>query len=129
MHLIGSLWMEVAACAPMLAAGTSTTPSLDPVIVNAGMEHVRLENASVRVIEGVLKPGDREQMHSHPAFVTYVIEGGRIRNHFAVGKVVEAELNIGDVLMREPQTHWIENIGQTTLRFLVIELKGAAPGK
>lgn len=129
MHWIGSLWMEVAACAPMLAAVTGAAPSLDPAVVNAGMEHVRLENASVRVIEGVLRPGDREQMHSHPAFVTYVIEGGRIRNHFADGRVVEAELETGDVLWRDPQTHWIENIGATTLRFIVVELEGPAPRK
>ncbi len=125
MHGIGILVMEVAACAPMLAAVGGGAPSLDPVVVNAGMEHARLENANVRVIEGVLKPGDREQMHSHPAFVTYVIEGGTIRNHFADGKVVEAALETGDVLWRDPQTHWIENIGTTTLRFIVVELRGA----
>jgi quercetin dioxygenase-like cupin family protein len=126
MHWIGSLWMDIAACAPMLAAVTGAGPSLDPAVVNAGFEHVRLENASVRVIEGVMKPGDREQMHSHPAFVTYVVEGGKVRNHFADGKVVEAELKTGDVLWREPQTHWIENIGETTLRFLVFEMRGPA---
>ena len=126
MHGIGNFWMEIAAvCGPMLAVVTAATPSLDPVVVNAGLEHVRLENASVRVIEGVLKPGDREKMHSHPAFVTYVVEGGRIRNHFADGKVVEVELETGAVLWRDPQTHWIENIGQTTLRFLVFELRTA----
>jgi len=129
MHGMGCLWMEVAACAPMLAAVASAGPSLDPAVVNAGMEHVRLENASVRVIEGVLRPGDREQMHAHPAFVTYVIEGGKIRNNFADGRVVEAELKTGDVLMREPQTHWIENIGETTLRFIVVELREPAPRK
>lgn len=129
MHWMGSLWMEAAVFAPMLAAVTGGTPSLDPAVVNAGFEHVRLENASVRVIEGVMRPGDREQMHSHPAFVTYVVEGGRIRNNFADGRVVEAELKTGDVLMREPQTHWIENIGETTLRFLVIELRQPPPGK
>ena len=129
MHGIGNLGMEVAACVPMLAAVAGAAPSLDPAVVNAGMEHVRLENASVRVIEGVLKPGDREQMHAHPAFVTYVIDGGKIRNHFADGRVVEAELATGEVLMREPQTHWIENIGDTTLRFLVFELRAAAQGK
>jgi quercetin dioxygenase-like cupin family protein len=90
---------------------------------------VRLENASVRVIEGVLEPGDREQMHVHPAFVTYVIEGARIRNHFADGKVVEADLRAGDVLWRDPQTHWVENIGPTTLRFIVVELRQPTPEK
>lgn len=39
---------------------------------------------------------------------------------------VEAELKTGDVLYREPQTHWVENIGTTPLHFLVTELK--SPG-
>ena len=115
------LWMGLSAGFPVLAAGIQ--PSMDPVVVNAKMEHVKLENDHVRVIDGVLQPGDREQMHSHPAFVTYVIEGGKIRNHFADGKVVEADLRTGEVLFREPQTHWVENIGSTTIHFLVFELR------
>jgi quercetin dioxygenase-like cupin family protein len=114
--------MGAIALAPLLLAGTNP-PSLDPAVVNAGREHVQLENNHVRVIEGVLQPGDKERMHSHPAFVTYVISGSKIRNHFADGKVVEAELKTGDVLYREPQTHWVENIGMTTLHFLLVELK------
>ena len=117
------LLMSLAGSLPVLAAGIAGAPSLDPVVVNAKMEHVRLENENVRVIEGLLQPGDKEQMHSHPAFVTYVIAGSRIRNNFSDGKVVEADLKTGDVLFREPQTHWVENIGSTPLHFLVIELK------
>lgn len=117
------LMMGLAATGTVLAAGDPGTPSLDPVVVNAEMEHARLENGRVRVIEGILQPGDREKWHSHPAFVTYVVEGSRIRNHFADGRVVEADLKTGDVLWRDPQTHWIENIGATPLRFLVVELK------
>ncbi len=118
------LLLGVIACGPLLMAATGAAPSsLDPAVVNAEMEHVKLENSQVRVIEGVLPPGAKEKMHSHPAFVTYVIEGGRIRNTFADGKVVEADLKTGDVLYREPQTHWVENIGTTTLHFLVMELK------
>ena len=97
--------------------------SLDPAVVNAGMEHVRFENSQVRAIEGVLQPGDKEQMHSHPDFIVYLIAGGKIRNNFADGKVVETELKTGDVLFREPQTHWVQNIGTTTIHFLVVELK------
>ena len=121
------LLMGVAAWSPLLVAATGATPpSLDPAVVNAQVEHVKLENSHVRVIEGVLQPGDKETMHSHPAFVTYVIAGGKIRNHFADGKVVEAELKTGDVLYREPQTHWVENVGTTAIHFLVTELK--SPG-
>jgi quercetin dioxygenase-like cupin family protein len=119
-----ALLIGIAAGGPLLVGAAGAAWSQDPAVVNAGMEHVKLENGRVRVIEGMLRPGDRETMHSHPtAFVTYVIAGGRIRNHFADGTVVEAELKTGDALYREPQTHWVENIGTTTLQFVVVELK------
>ena len=123
MNRLETLVMGLAASGSVLPAGTSVAQSLDPAVVNAEMEHVRFENSQVRAIEGVLQPGDKEQMHSHPAFVVYVIAGGNIRNNFADGKVVEAELKTGDVLYREPQTHWVQNIGTTTIHFLVVELK------
>lgn len=117
------LLLAVTTGCPLLMAATARAQSMDPVVVNAALEHVKLENSHVRVIEGVIGPGEKEQMHSHPAFVTYVVTGARIRNHFADGKVVEAELKSGDVLWREPQTHWVENVGTTTLHFIVVELK------
>ncbi len=123
MNRIQFLIAGIAASSPLLMTGAGSPQSLDPVVVNAKIEHVKLENSEVRVIEGVLQPGDREQMHSHPAFVTYIVSGSKIRNHFADGKVVEAQLNPGDVLWRDPQTHWVENIGATTLHFIVVELK------
>ena len=123
MNRLKTMVMRLAASGTVLSAGTSVAQSLDPAVVNAEMEHVRLENNHVRVIEGVLQPDDKEQMHSHPAFVVYMIAGGRIRNNFADGKVVEAELKTGDVLYREPQTHWVQNIGTTTIHFLLVELK------
>jgi quercetin dioxygenase-like cupin family protein len=123
MNRLQLLISGIAASSPLFMTGASHPQSLDPVVVNAKMEHVKLENSRVRVIEGVLQPGDREQMHSHPAFVTYIVSGSKIRNHFADGKVLEAELNTGDTLWRDPQTHWIENIGTTTLHFILVELK------
>jgi quercetin dioxygenase-like cupin family protein len=75
------------------------------------------------VIEGTLKPGDKEQLHSHPAYVIYVIEGGRVRTHGPDGAAVEADLKTGDVIYRDPVTHWSESIGKTTIRLMVVELK------
>ncbi len=123
MTRIQLLMMGVAASGPLFMTATGDAQSLDPIVVNAKLEHVKLENSRVRVIEGLLQPGEREQLHSHPAFVTYIVAGSRIRNHFADGKVVEAELKTGDALWRDPQTHWIENIGTTPLHFIVVELK------
>ena len=123
MHPIQLLMTGIAASTSLFMTAAGSPQSMDPVVVNAKMEHVKLENGRVRVIEGVLQPGDREQMHSHPAFVTYIVAGSKVRNHFADGTVVETELKTGDALWRDPQTHWIENIGTTTLHFIVMELK------
>ena len=95
----------------------------DPAVVNANTIAVKLDNARVRVLNATLKPGEKENLHSHPAYVVYVIEGGKLRNHMPDGRVVEAEFKPGDVFYSEPLTHWAENIGTTTLRFVVVELK------
>jgi quercetin dioxygenase-like cupin family protein len=95
----------------------------DPAVVNAKTIQVRFENARVRVMEATLQPGDKENMHSHPASIFYVIQGGQIRNHAADGKTSEAELKTGDVVYRDPVTHWAENIGATTIRIILVELK------
>jgi len=95
----------------------------DPLVVNSRTIALKLENARVRVLEATLKPGDKEQTHSHPAYVIYVIDGGKFRNHAADGTVTDGEFKAGDVVYRDPVTHWAENIGTTTIRLVLVELK------
>lgn len=95
----------------------------DPAVVNAKTIRVKLENSRVRVLEATLAPGEKEQLHSHPAYVIYVIEGGKVRNHTADGKTNETELKSGETLFRDPLTHWAENIGTTTMHLILVELK------
>ena len=95
----------------------------DPLTVNSNTISRRLENDRVRVLEAVLKPGDKEKTHSHPAYVIYVIAGGKVRNHAVDGTVSEGEFRTGDVVYRGPLTHWAENIGDTTIRLVLVELK------
>jgi quercetin dioxygenase-like cupin family protein len=95
----------------------------DPVTVNAKTIALKLDNPRVRVLDVTLKPGEKEQTHSHPAYVIYIIEGGKIRNHASDGTVSEAEFKAGDVFYRDPLTHWAENIGTTTIRLVLVELK------
>ena len=97
--------------------------SQDPLVVNSKTAVLKLENARIRVFEATLKPGDKENLHSHPSYVIYVIAGGKFRNHAADGKTTDGEFKTGDVIYREPLTHWAENIGATTIRLEVIELK------
>ena len=115
--------LTAAVAAALWLAGLQGARAQDPAVVNAKTIRVKLENARVRVLEATLKPGDKEQMHSHPAYVIYVIEGGKVRNHAADGKTSETEFKTGDIVYRDPLTHWAENIGTTTMHLILVELK------
>ena len=103
-------------------AWTSSVSAQDPAVVNKTVK-VKFENEKVRVLEAELPAGVKEAVHSHPAYVIYVVAGGRVRNYAADGKTTESELKTGDVLYREPLTHAAENIGTTTMHFILVELK------
>ena len=47
----------------------------DPAVVNSKTIRVRFDNDRVRVLEAILPPGTKEQVHSHPAYVIYVLAG------------------------------------------------------
>ena len=99
----------------------------DAVKVAPHAYKVVFENERTRVLEVSLKPGESTAMHSHPAYVIYVQAGGKVRNYAADGKTTEAELKTGEVLYREPLTHAAENIGNTTMHLILVELKTPAP--
>ena len=106
-----------------LARGDVSVAGQDPLVVNSQTIALKLENARVRVLEATIKPGDKEKLHSHPAYVIYVIEGGKFRNHATDGTVTDGEFKTGAVIYRDAVTHWAENIGSTTIRLELIELK------
>src|SRR4029453_19225625 len=83
------LWVE-PACAQ------------DPAVVNSKTIRVRFENRGVPVPEAIFPPGTKEQVHSHPAYIIYVLAGGRYRNYAADGKITEGTFQTGDVTYRAP---------------------------
>ena len=117
------LLMFVLLVTGFLRGDASVTRVQDPLVVNSKTIALKLENSRVRVLEATLKPGDKEKTHSHPAYVVYVIAGGKVRNHAVDGTVSETEFRPGDVIYRDPLTHWAENIGDTTIRLVLVELK------
>src|SRR5689334_16953925 len=98
----------------------------DPAVVNAKTIQVRFENDRVRVLEATVPPGVKEQVHSHPAYVIYVLQGGKYRNYASDGKITEGAFQDGDVIFREPLTHAAENIGDKPFHLILVELKQKA---
>lgn len=105
---------------------TTSIPAQDPAVVNSKTIKVKFENDRVRVLEAELPPGTKEQVHSHPAYVIYVQAGGKVRTYAADGKTTETELKTGEVLYRDPLTHAAENIGNTAMHLILVELKTSA---
>ena len=89
----------------------------------SGALSVRFENDRVRVLELRLKPGEREGMHTHPAYVLYALTDYRVKNTSADGTVRVFERKRGDVFWGEPVTHGGENVGDTEVHALIVELK------
>ena len=116
------LAITIAAASSLFATATICRAQ-DPLVVNSSTIKLKFENERVRVMEATLPPGVKEQIHSHPAYVIYVLEGGRYRNYAADGKITEGEMKTGDVIYRDPITHYAENIGDKPMHLLLVELK------
>jgi beta-alanine degradation protein BauB len=86
---------------------------------------VIVENERARVLDFQLRKGAREESHSHPAHVVYVVAPFRIRFTFPDGHSVVRVAKAGDVLYSEAITHASENIGNTDAHGVLVELKTA----
>jgi len=95
---------------------------LDPLEVAGNVYKLKMENDRVRVFEVTFNIGDKAAMHHHPDHVVYVLEGGKMKLTSG-GKTDVLDLVDGDVIFLKAQSHEAENVGQSTLELLVVELK------
>jgi quercetin dioxygenase-like cupin family protein len=112
----------------LLTAGANTVhseanPVQDPVRQSPQYYTVLLENDEVRVLEYRLGPGQKEPMHSHTSGVVYTFSDGRLRTTLADGTTTESALKAREAIWRTPVTHALENIGNTDVHALALELK------
>lgn len=94
----------------------------DPLDVASNVYKLKMENDRVRVFDVTFKIGDKAVMHHHPDHVVYVLEGGKMKLT-SEGKTDIYDLKEGDAMFLNAQSHEAENIGQSTLELLVVELK------
>ncbi len=122
---------------PSLAAPRSARPSCAwpaqfDAVTAAPLNHkVLLENEKVRVLDVIVRPGEREQVHAHcrPS-VMYLMHEGIYRDYDTNGRVLEdvtkapPESQFPMTLWLEPQgPHAVHNLDSKPTRLLRIELK------
>lgn len=100
-------------------------PAIADVMVAASSAYkLLLENDRIRVMEVVLKPGEKAPMHNHPNdHLVYVVNDAKLRLDFPDGKFAEFDLKSGQAVMIDAGPHETTNVGSTLGRNLVVELK------
>jgi len=105
----------------LMLAATSAAPQ-NPVHTDGDKYRAILDNACVRVLEYRDQPGDRTQLHVHPACVMYTLSSFRRRLH-QNGQHRDVEIAAGTTGWLPAQEHAGENIGDTPTHVLFVELK------
>lgn len=89
---------------------------------------VWFENDRVRVWEIRLEPGQRGPFHAHTrSYFWTVVEAGRGLQRLPDGSFSVREYRVGDTKFMDhspsdPLIHDLENVGDTVLRFVTVEL-------
>ena len=116
------LMLAIVALLGFASGAVVARPTL--ILVQGGQRlTVKFENDQVRVLELRLKPGEGEGFHAHPQYLLYALTDYRVKNTSADGTSKIFERKAGDIFWGEPITHKGENVGNTDVRALIVELK------
>lgn len=99
-------------------------PDIDGLTASPANFKLLLENEHVRVLEYTLKPGEKDQWHTHPAKSSYVVSGGQLTVHLENGDSILADEKTGTALwMDHVGKHYVQNTGNTTVKIILTEIK------
>jgi beta-alanine degradation protein BauB len=119
--------MKIVVSALCLAVGmTAAAPAFaddykDTCTVAPKNCRIIKEDDNFRVIDYTAKKGDKVGMHSHPAHVIYVIQGGKTKFTMPDGTTKELNTKSGDALINPPTVHASEH--ESDLHVIIVESK------
>lgn len=81
------------------------------------------EDDQIRILRCTFPPGGKHVRHQHPTNFVYALSGGKLRVESASG-TRDLEVRTDAYVLSKPVPwHEVTNTGDTTERFLVIEMK------
>lgn len=101
----------------------------DAVKVDPSHYKVVFENASVRVLRISYPPGSKSVMHQHPDAIVIPLVDSKVRFTMPDGTSQDVDMARDSAQYSAAQTHNPMNAGKAAIDGLLVELKGAAPGK
>ncbi len=98
--------------------------NLDGVKVSPENFKILSENEFIRVVEYSLKPGKKDQWHTHPPKSGYIVSGGTLKIYPENGEPFVSIEKAGDTFWSNyVGKHHDENIGNTTITIILTEIK------
>lgn len=92
-------------------------------IAPQGFSKVLLENDQVRVLQIESPPGVTTPWHSHPNYILYALTDGKLEETIKGKAAKVMEFKAGDVMYFPATTHMAKNVGTTTSKMILTELK------
>ena len=101
-----------------------------PVKVSSKMsKKVLLENEKVLVTQVVFSPGAKTDWHNHPNHVVYAETSGKLELTEKGKPVKIIDIKAGTAMYMPAVTHIAKNVGTTTIKLIVTEMKPVASTK
>ncbi len=100
-----------------------TAKAQDPVKVDPDNWKVEFENAQVRVLRVHIPPHGKLGMHEHPANVLISLTDSHVKDIFPDGKTADRQFKAGQAGWRAAVKHANENLGDTPVESILVELK------
>ena len=108
-----------------VAYAKPVSEELDAVLASPSFYKILFENEHVRVIKYTIEPGQRENWHTHPAKVAYVLSGGSLKITTDGGESFVVQEDKGSVRwLGAVGRHFGENVGNTRIDVVFVEVKG-----
>ena len=110
----------------LLLVLSSIVNAQDPLKAASNVyKKVLCENDQVRVIAIEFAPGDVAPWHQHPDHVVYALTSGTIEITDKGKPAQTLEIKAGDAMYLPAVTHMAKNVGTTTIKLIVTELKSS----
>ncbi|MGX7668495.1 cupin domain-containing protein [Flavobacterium pedocola] len=122
MKTVKLIFMMLVFC--LLSSMYTNLHAQDPVKVAPNIyKKILLDNDKVRVIDAEIAPGDVVPWHSHPDHIAYALTDGKIEITDKGKAGVIVDIKAGEALYLTAVTHMAKNIGTSTIKLVITEIK------
>lgn len=119
---LGAVLSALVACGatrPLLAQTAPPDFKAAPDIYK-----VVAESEQYRLVEGTWKPGQRDEIHSHPRMMFYWVTDCSMRWYLPSGETRDLNVKAGHAGTQEPiASHSVQNVGASECKVIMVETK------